>query len=103
MCTYIATPACPYLLFAEQYLQNARNLSSLYFLFRQSRSKRSASPGPKGHAHNRRRHRHRKGHNHRRSRCKRHNMFVDFESVGWNDWIVAPEGYEAFMCSGVCR
>ena len=59
---------------------------------RQASSRRGAKK--KGHR------RHKKG---RRRPCKRHSMEVDFESVGWNDWIVAPPGYDAFMCSGECR
>lgn len=34
--------------------------------------------------------------------CKRHNMYVDFRKVGWDDWIVAPSGYEAYFCMGDC-
>lgn len=34
--------------------------------------------------------------------CQRHRLYVDFRDVGWNDWIVAPDGYEAFFCAGVC-
>ncbi|XP_042866558.1 bone morphogenetic protein 2-like isoform X2 [Penaeus japonicus] len=34
--------------------------------------------------------------------CKRHNMFVDFRKVGWDDWIVAPSGYDAYFCMGDC-
>lgn len=30
-------------------------------------------------------------------------MYVDFESVGWRDWIVAPQGYEAYFCAGECN
>ena len=30
-------------------------------------------------------------------------MYVDFDAVGWRDWIVAPRGYDAFYCSGECR
>lgn len=44
--------------------------------------------------------------NHRRkdSRdiCQRRPLYVDFSDVGWNDWIVAPPGYEAFYCQGEC-
>lgn len=29
-------------------------------------------------------------------------MYVDFTDVGWNDWIVAPPGYDAFYCAGDC-
>ncbi|VDO79739.1 unnamed protein product, partial [Soboliphyme baturini] len=38
----------------------------------------------------------------RRSLCQRHELYVDFESVGWNDWIVAPPGYKAYYCQGDC-
>lgn len=34
--------------------------------------------------------------------CKRHPLYVDFGDVGWNDWIVAPPGYDAFYCHGDC-
>ncbi|CAG2192029.1 BMP2 [Mytilus edulis] len=26
-----------------------------------------------------------------------------FDKVGWNDWIVAPSGYNAFFCDGECH
>lgn len=50
------------------------------------------------------------GHNHHRKHkrkngtenCRRHPLYVDFADVGWNDWIVAPPGYEAFYCHGDC-
>lgn len=35
--------------------------------------------------------------------CRRHHLYVDFTDVGWNDWIVAPPGYEAFYCQGECN
>ncbi|CAK8678306.1 unnamed protein product [Clavelina lepadiformis] len=39
----------------------------------------------------------------RRSRsCERHNLYVDFNEVGWTDWIVAPHGYDAYFCKGEC-
>ncbi|KAH9495051.1 Bone morphogenetic protein 2 [Bulinus truncatus] len=34
--------------------------------------------------------------------CKRHNLYVNFDEVGWNDWIVAPDGYNAYFCHGEC-
>nr|CAD7394755.1 unnamed protein product [Timema cristinae] len=37
-----------------------------------------------------------------REHCRRHSLYVDFADVGWNDWIVAPPGYEAFYCHGDC-
>uniref|UniRef100_A0A8D2MRZ7 TGF-beta family profile domain-containing protein n=1 Tax=Zonotrichia albicollis TaxID=44394 RepID=A0A8D2MRZ7_ZONAL len=33
---------------------------------------------------------------------KQHPLYVDFNDVGWNDWIVAPPGYSAFYCHGEC-
>lgn len=37
-----------------------------------------------------------------RENCRRHPLYVDFVDVGWNDWIVAPPGYDAFYCHGEC-
>lgn len=34
--------------------------------------------------------------------CQRRPLYVDFEEVGWRDWIVAPLGYEAYYCQGDC-
>ena len=38
----------------------------------------------------------------RRNLCKRHPLFVDFSDVGWDDWIMAPPGYDAYFCKGKC-
>ncbi|CAG2112389.1 unnamed protein product [Medioppia subpectinata] len=38
----------------------------------------------------------------RKDNCRRHSLYVDFGDVGWNDWIVAPPGYQAYYCSGEC-
>jgi len=40
----------------------------------------------------RRRRRKHRNKNRRKDLCSRHEMFVDFGDVGWNDWIVAPPG-----------
>lgn len=37
-----------------------------------------------------------------KANCRRHNLYVDFSDVGWNDWIVAPPGYQAYYCHGEC-
>ncbi|KAJ9578728.1 hypothetical protein L9F63_005090, partial [Diploptera punctata] len=37
-----------------------------------------------------------------RENCRRHPLYVDFQDVGWTDWIVAPPGYEAHYCHGDC-
>lgn len=39
----------------------------------------------------------------KREPCSRHKMYVDFADVGWNDWIVAPPGYDAYYCHGECN
>jgi bone morphogenetic protein 2/4 len=38
----------------------------------------------------------------RDGRCRRSPLYVDFGEVGWNDWIVAPAGYQAYYCAGEC-
>uniref|UniRef100_A0A8C5QMR8 Bone morphogenetic protein 4 n=1 Tax=Leptobrachium leishanense TaxID=445787 RepID=A0A8C5QMR8_9ANUR len=40
--------------------------------------------------------------NKKNKNCRRHSLYVDFSDVGWNDWIVAPPGYQAFYCHGDC-
>lgn len=47
----------------------------------------------------------RRGHRRKDNReiCQRRPLYVDFSDVGWNDWIVAPPGYEAFYCHGECN
>ncbi|KDR24224.1 Protein decapentaplegic, partial [Zootermopsis nevadensis] len=37
-----------------------------------------------------------------RENCHRYPLYVDFQDVGWNDWIVAPPGYDAYYCHGDC-
>lgn len=34
--------------------------------------------------------------------CNRRELYVDFESIGWSEWIIAPKGYNAYHCSGTC-
>ncbi|XP_023337397.1 bone morphogenetic protein 2 [Eurytemora carolleeae] len=59
-----------------------------------SRSTRSTKP--------KRKHRRKPGTRHRDRNCRRHKLYVDFQDVGWNDWIVAPPGYHAYFCHGEC-
>ena len=34
--------------------------------------------------------------------CRRHGLYVSFNDLGWEDWIIAPEGYFAYYCHGDC-
>ncbi|XP_043919304.1 bone morphogenetic protein 5 [Protopterus annectens] len=37
-----------------------------------------------------------------RQACKKHELYVSFRDLKWQDWIIAPEGYSAFYCDGEC-
>ncbi|XP_061584089.1 bone morphogenetic protein 7-like [Cololabis saira] len=34
--------------------------------------------------------------------CKKRELYVSFRDLGWQDWIIAPEGYAAYYCEGEC-
>ncbi|XP_072923713.1 bone morphogenetic protein 10 [Hemitrygon akajei] len=34
--------------------------------------------------------------------CKRSPLYVEFKDIGWDSWIIAPTGYEAYECKGSC-
>ncbi|KAJ0068533.1 hypothetical protein NL108_008919 [Boleophthalmus pectinirostris] len=34
--------------------------------------------------------------------CQKHELYVSFRDLGWQDWIIAPEGYAAYYCDGEC-
>ncbi|XP_011381155.1 inhibin beta E chain [Pteropus medius] len=34
--------------------------------------------------------------------CCRRDHYVDFQELGWQDWILQPEGYQLNYCSGQC-
>ncbi|KAJ3595319.1 hypothetical protein NHX12_004623 [Muraenolepis orangiensis] len=36
------------------------------------------------------------------SLCCKRQFYVNFKSIGWNDWIIAPPGYHANYCEGDC-
>nr|XP_033793509.1 inhibin beta C chain-like [Geotrypetes seraphini] len=34
--------------------------------------------------------------------CCRKDYYVSFKDIGWNDWIIKPEGYQLNYCMGTC-
>lgn len=34
--------------------------------------------------------------------CQTRTLYVSFKELGWQDWIIAPDGYAAFFCNGEC-
>ena len=34
--------------------------------------------------------------------CCMDNLHVDFNSIGWGDWVIAPKSFETGVCQGVC-
>lgn len=34
--------------------------------------------------------------------CRKHDLYVSFRELSWQDWIIAPEGYAANYCDGEC-
>lgn len=34
--------------------------------------------------------------------CRARRLYIDFRDVGWQDWIIAPQGYMANYCHGEC-
>jgi len=37
------------------------------------------------------------------SECTRHELYVDFRDIGLSSSIIAPPGYSAYQCKGVCE
>nr|XP_045615173.1 inhibin beta chain-like [Procambarus clarkii] len=34
--------------------------------------------------------------------CCKQNLYISFSELGWDDWIIAPSGYNANYCKGSC-
>ena len=39
----------------------------------------------------------------RKPLCNRKKLYVDFTLLGWSEWIIAPRGYNAYYCQGICK
>ncbi|XP_059178531.1 inhibin beta A chain-like [Physella acuta] len=37
-----------------------------------------------------------------RDLCCKHSIYISFEEIGWSDWVLAPEGFDAYYCKGGC-
>ena len=35
--------------------------------------------------------------------CKKRRLYVDFQELRWQNWIIAPDGYESSYCAGECN
>lgn len=40
--------------------------------------------------------------NARGNHCKKQSLYVEFKDIGWDSWILAPTGYDAYECAGIC-
>lgn len=38
----------------------------------------------------------------RKESCRRRSLTVSFADIGWGPWIISPENFEAYYCSGSC-
>ncbi|KAL5016031.1 hypothetical protein ScPMuIL_005620 [Solemya velum] len=36
------------------------------------------------------------------TRCCRYKWYISFKDIGWDQWVIAPEGYEGHYCAGSC-
>ncbi|CAL1530278.1 unnamed protein product [Lymnaea stagnalis] len=34
--------------------------------------------------------------------CCRNSIYITFKEIGWDDWVLAPDGYTAYFCKGDC-
>ena len=36
------------------------------------------------------------------SECCRYPLYINFRDIGWQNWVLAPLGFQAFFCDGQC-
>nr|BBD75245.1 bone morphogenetic protein7-1 [Parasteatoda tepidariorum] len=41
-------------------------------------------------------------HSDKNGSCSRHDLYIDFDRIGWAAWIISPKGYNAYQCKGDC-
>ncbi|ALC39818.1 daw [Drosophila busckii] len=34
--------------------------------------------------------------------CCREKLYISFKDIGWDNWIIQPQGYDAYFCRGSC-
>ncbi|PAV59241.1 hypothetical protein WR25_09891 [Diploscapter pachys] len=39
---------------------------------------------------------------HPNTECHKQGLYVDFAALKWKEWVIAPEGYAAYFCTGAC-
>lgn len=59
----------------------------------QKRKKKTDNRNPLVHPHG----------DHNPKSCQIQTLYVSFKDLKWQDWIIAPDGYGAFYCSGECN
>lgn len=42
------------------------------------------------------------GRRRRRNACRKRSLYVDFSMISYDEWVVAPKGYDAYQCVGKC-
>ncbi|XP_027195221.1 bone morphogenetic protein 7-like isoform X1 [Dermatophagoides pteronyssinus] len=35
-------------------------------------------------------------------KCQRHTLYVSFRDIKWDEWVIAPDGFSANYCHGIC-
>ena len=62
------------------------NSATLSFFAQKERSRRSVDCAPNGQT----------------TGCCRTAFYVNFTTIGWHNWILQPDGYNAYYCKGKC-